>query len=993
MRSCGLMVFLALAGNALAQQAGAQLAGIHVIRKRGSQTGPAVVSVRGKLRRVERDVYEAWPVNKGRNAVLIRRSVQRGTPKIVLQYMDGETRKRRDLGTVPFTSARLLEMSLENGRAVFLLSGQSGGRAYIVAANSDAVHGRLDGSLLTAAGQNLSYRIAEGREETVTLDALLASRLTAIYSSSETAASTLQCVQFLHDGNAVLLRTKQTVERGPWYSDGVSMHITPPNGPELELKQSSLTPIGGIPAGTRVSLRLEQALASNKLKPGDAVNAVLISPASVDGKIYLPGGTAFLGRAIDVHGVGWGLKHETAAMTLEFTSARTPDGDTVNLHSYFIEVENAQEKVDGSGKIRGIRSTGTLGYSAESKIVAVATADPVGYLFSNAAATAAFGFAEPEILYPAGTEVLIETSAPIPCSKTYPNPIPPVASTSAGQQQLSGFIRPLSFRTMTSGSNKPSDIANLLFIGPQDGLVRAFKAAGWASTDEVTAQSVFSTVRTLAGNETYRQAPMSTLLLDERPPVLTLSKTTNTFASRHHLRIFDPHKRFNGVSVYTSSATQDIGIGFSRSHKTFIHLIDQYIDNERSKVVNDLVFTGCVQAAQLVPRPWVPLDANNSTGDRLRTDGAIAVLQISDCAHPRSTAVENAVPPGRFERITRDTFLSIRNSVYRGNLVYQGASGGVQLHRYLASRNDFKRDPGAWRKSDLSGTEFSGKAEEAEERQPSTLKPQEEEAPAIDISNEKKSHRWDPPRYEIAVHGGYLRYPSTRTEALGVRLTPLPGHENLPAGSTLLADAIDGGWTVGLSITLNTWRWVSNEFAYHYERGKYEYASLTPTPDPSDGLVTEQSGLATRQFSYNVLVHARRPESRWRPYVAAGPVLQLLSLTDAVTERPGRVYRLGLQNVGIFKAAFDFGRTPPLEGGGIFQFGVQYGGGIKVRVHPRLLIRADFRETWTPTPHFLRDSYTTEYFDTENYRAEFLRFPSESKFRSQRITLGFAFTF
>ncbi len=61
---------------------------------------------------------------------------------------------------------------------------------------------------------------------------------------------------------------------------------------------------------------------------------------------------------------------------------------------------------------------------------------------------------------------------------------------------------------------------------------------------------------------------------------------------------------------------------FSSKQKPFIHVIDQYIDNERSKVVNDLEFTGCVQAMELVPRPWAPQDAYNSTGDRLRTDGA-----------------------------------------------------------------------------------------------------------------------------------------------------------------------------------------------------------------------------------------------------------------------------------------------------------------------------------------------------------------------------------
>jgi LssY C-terminus len=92
------------------------------------------------------------------------------------------------------------------------------------------------------------------------------------------------------------------------------------------------------------------------------------------------------------------------------------------------------------------------------------------------------------------------------------------------------------------------------------------------------------TIKTVGGNQVYNQAPMSMLLLDERPPVFTLTKPTNTFASRHHLRVYDPPMKYEGATVLTSSSTQDISIAFSRKQKTFIHVIDEYIDNERSKL-------------------------------------------------------------------------------------------------------------------------------------------------------------------------------------------------------------------------------------------------------------------------------------------------------------------------------------------------------------------------------------------------------------------------
>jgi opacity protein-like surface antigen len=102
---------------------------------------------------------------------------------------------------------------------------------------------------------------------------------------------------------------------------------------------------------------------------------------------------------------------------------------------------------------------------------------------------------------------------------------------------------------------------------------------------------------------------------------------------------------------------------------------------------------------------------------------------------------------------------------------------------------------------------------------------------------------------------------------------------------------------------------------------------------------------------------------------------------------------LGLQNIGILKSAFDFGSTPPLEGGGVYQIGLQYGAGIKFRVHPRLTLNFDFRETWSKNPDFIQESYTEDYFSDENYNLDVIKVGAESKFRQQRFTFGFAFTF
>lgn len=155
----------------------------------------------------------------------------------------------------------------------------------------------------------------------------------------------------------------------------------------------------------------------------------------------------------------------------------------MEIHTHLSAVENAQEKVNAQGVIQGIRSTGTLGHSAENKIASVAAVDPVAYLFTNLSATSVLGFAEPEILYPAGTELELRFDAPLVTWKVFPPTVPPLAPTAAADEALLHFVNGLPFRTATRVSNKPSVLTNLAFIGSPQAVQNAFwPLAGYPPT-------------------------------------------------------------------------------------------------------------------------------------------------------------------------------------------------------------------------------------------------------------------------------------------------------------------------------------------------------------------------------------------------------------------------------------------------------------------------------------------------------------------------------
>jgi hypothetical protein len=94
--------------------------------------------------------------------------------------------------------------------------------------------------------------------------------------------------------------------------------------------------------------------------------------------------------------------------------------------------------------------------------------------------------------------------------------------------------------------------------------------------------------------------------------------------------------------------------------------------------------------------------------------------------------------------------------------------------------------------------------------------------------------------------------------------------------------------------------------------------------------------------------------------------------------------------------AYQFGSLPPLEGDGIFQFGLQYGGGFKCQLTPRFFLRADFRQTLSPQPDYWTKSYPTIGKDLIEDAGDSVDIKAYKKFgllRQNATTLGFGISF
>jgi hypothetical protein len=392
----------------------------------------------------------------------------------------------------------------------------------------------------------------------------------------------------------------------------------------------STCPAAELPAGLKIEVRLQTRLASNTAKPGNKVQAMVISPVLIGGQMIIPPGSTLTGKVKAARPAQEG--EDRALLGLEFGELRVPGQKPVKIEARVEAVDNARETIDKDGQIVGIQASETLSSQIDKGIEKLneRAAGLAGIL--QAAKAAIVKPADPEITYDQGVEMTLQLAKSVRAG--------PAAGSIGGvapipnEAALIDLVTRQPFRTVAQKPPQPSDITNLMFIGSQQQLEAAFDAAGWKPAAARNVNSELETARAIIENRGYQEAPVSVLLLEGRAPDLVFQKQNNTFAKRHHLRIWKRPDIFQGQAVWVCAATHDIGIDFSPQNRTFIHKIDSHIDAERAKVINDLLLTGKVSGLALVERPAVPKNGYNATGDEIKTDGSMAVVLLKTDGAP-----------------------------------------------------------------------------------------------------------------------------------------------------------------------------------------------------------------------------------------------------------------------------------------------------------------------------------------------------------------------
>jgi hypothetical protein len=378
-----------------------------------------------------------------------------------------------------------------------------------------------------------------------------------------------------------------------------------------------------IPAGTQVQIRLTSALNTSTAKVNQPFEAVVIAPLVAGDQIVMAAGVKVTGHIKEVAAAV--KADDQAVLSLAFDQLSDSKGKKANLTARLAGVDNARESLDADGRIMGIIASQTGSGRMDQGINKVAEKNQGLADLLSSIKQAVVKETDSNIDYEPGVEMTIELTKALVWTGAA---APPDVKSIEPQEELSRLVQRQSFQTMAAKPPKPSDITNLMFLGSQQDIENAFQQAGWSTAEQLNAKSKLETFRAMTEMRGYKEAPVSTLYLDDRPPDLVFQKQNNTFNARHHLRIWHQPRTFQGQDVWVCSATHDTGIDYSEQNRTFIHKVDSEIDRERAKVVNDLLFTGLVRGLSLVDRPAVQASFYNATGDKLATDGRMAILSF-----------------------------------------------------------------------------------------------------------------------------------------------------------------------------------------------------------------------------------------------------------------------------------------------------------------------------------------------------------------------------
>ncbi|MGO9563940.1 MAG: LssY C-terminal domain-containing protein [Candidatus Korobacteraceae bacterium] len=382
-----------------------------------------------------------------------------------------------------------------------------------------------------------------------------------------------------------------------------------------------------IPDGTPIKLRLSESVSSAHAHPGDQLDFVVVRDVNVGGFTVISAGTVAHGSVTGVKGkrfLGIGGK-----VALKLDTVALVNGDQIGLRAHMNVKGRSRTKLMAAAMV----ATGLIFLPATPVFLLTRGHDST--VVKSTEITAQIDGADS--ILSAGLHRTQENSSELGLMMDY---LPP---------------------RIFSGEGREGDMLNLVFVGQQDDLQKAFQRAGWVRTDKWTPLFVWHLIRYRTSDA---KLPMARIYLFGRVQDYSyaLPDPGAIVSRRHHLRIWKTDYTIDGTPIWTGAATHDVAIEIAKGGHLINHRIDPAVDTERDFVGSNLTENSSVDRQEYLRCVDPVFQAQTASGEDYHSDSRILLLDL----HSVSSAKTGVA--GQPTAMVRGTALPAPAKSFQSNL-------------------------------------------------------------------------------------------------------------------------------------------------------------------------------------------------------------------------------------------------------------------------------------------------------------------------------------
>jgi hypothetical protein len=358
-----------------------------------------------------------------------------------------------------------------------------------------------------------------------------------------------------------------------------------------------------IPDGTPIKLRLGESVSSAHAHPGDNLDFVVVKDVNVGGFTVIPAGSVARGSVT-------GVKHKRflgigGNVSLKLDSVELVNGDSVALRAYL--------------NVKG---------RSRTKLMAAAML-ATGLIFLPAT---------PVFLLTRGHDGTVVKSTEITAQIDGTDSIPtaglqPSRENPSELGLMMDYLPPRVF----SGEGREGDMVNLVLVGQQDDVQKAFQRGGWVKTDKWTPLFVW---HLMLHGTSDALLPMARFYLFGRVQDYSyaLPDPGAIVSRRHHLRIWKTDYKIDGTPIWAGAATHDVAIQIAKGGHLINHRIDPAVDTERDFVGTNLAGASSVDRQEYVHGVDPVFQAQTAGGEAYHSDSRILLLDLHSVSSAKTGA-------------------------------------------------------------------------------------------------------------------------------------------------------------------------------------------------------------------------------------------------------------------------------------------------------------------------------------------------------------------